>query len=96
MTTKNHYAHGHSGAWQGTFGVVRRASHWLLVVALIPLGAVIGATALLATNAATSSREHAAVVGVLTVMLFTGGLSWLAMRGISRGRWLPGVTSGMA
>src|SRR5919109_1012991 len=95
MPTKSNHIHGHNGTWQTTYRAVQRASLWLLAVASIPLGAVAGATALLATMAVTNSRTLAAVAGLMVVILLTGGLSWSAGRRLSRSLWLPGITTGI-
>jgi proline iminopeptidase len=70
---------------------------WLLVLAAIPVGALAAVAALLGTAAATGNRAAAAVAGVLALLLCTGGLCWLAMRGDSvparLHQWTTGAVS---
>lgn len=88
-----------SGGWRTVRRVALNVGRWLLVVAAVPLGIVAAVAALLAVAAVTESRAVTVIAEALAVVLCTGGLSWLAVRGIFRSQrpagWLAGAVTGV-
>lgn len=90
---------GQRGGWKTALRMTLMVGRWSLVVTAIALGGVGAVVALLAAAAAAGSRAAALIAAALAVVLCTGGLSWLAARGIFRNRrprrWLAGAVTGV-
>jgi proline iminopeptidase len=83
-----------------TLKVFLQASCWILILVAIPVGVVGSAVVLFSVVGVTGSRIGAAIVGMIALILCTGGLSWWAAKGITRSHrlrhWLSGTITSIS